>query len=897
MPALRRFLTSAQALRTFPRSSLPVGGYGVGVLSGWNMGIYQAEFGKKRVRIYGTFRSLATVGPLCVLRLSGMSDLDSVLAEGLSETRSPGPATSPLRVLILEDRSADAELMVEELRRVGFAPDWRRVETEPEYLEHLTPTLDLILADYSLPQFTAPRALQLIRDRGLAVPVIVVSERVGEDTAASLKKLGAVDYVPKDRLGLLGPAVHRALDRKRLREREQQAESVLRDSEQRYQALVEHSGDAILLVSAGDGTILTWNSGARRMYGYAASEVIGRPVTILAPPDRTAEVARILERLKRGEHVSQFETIRVRKDGTSICVSLTISPITDARGTVTGISAIARDITARKRAEEDRHRQAHLTTKLVALTEPFHRLLPTQEAVSMIGQGALRLSGADRAAVFMRQGDGTMNCRWAQGLTDEYTGQVLRHQDELPIGRIMRTAALQQLELPGERTVDATRPFLFSDLQDLSPEVLLRSLAQTEGYRALGIWPLICQGQVAGVVGCYYDAPRIWLPSEQEVFTAFCEEAAAALQNAQLYETQVQRMAELGVFYDLSRRLRAVHNVEDMYPILIERAMHLLRADYGAIALADLDRKTLMGVYAAGLPSGMQGRVYPLPDSLAGQVVQGSAPNRTDYVTQDALPGEVVEMYRQIGPAVNVPLRFDSELIGTMSVGWKGDPGIRPVGDTELQILDRIAEIAGTAIHRARQHHNLQQTYIQMVLALAQAIESRNAYPAGHSERMVALAEAIAGEMGCEGEEIQDIRWGARLHDIGKIGIPDDILGKPRPLTAQEWIIMRQHPVIGEEILKSVDRMRKVAKLVRHHQERWDGTGYPDGLQGEAIPLGARILAVVDAFGAITEARPYQKPRTREEAVLELQRSAGTQFDPRVVEVFCQVVDQALGDL
>lgn len=102
---------------------------------------------------------------------------------------------------------------------------------------------------------------------------------------------------------------------------------------------------------------------------------------------------------------------------------------------------------------------------------------------------------------------------------------------------------------------------------------------------------------------------------------------------------------------------------------------------------------------------------------------------------------------------------------------------------------------------------------------------------------------------------------------------------------------MRQHPVLGEEILRSVDRMRGVAKLVRHHQEKWDGTGYPDGLKGEAIPLGARILAVVDAYGAITEARPYKPARTHAEAVAEIRRCAGSQFDPRVAEVFCRVVE------
>jgi len=178
-----------------------------------------------------------------------------------------------------------------------------------------------------------------------------------------------------------------------------------------------------------------------------------------------------------------------------------------------------------------------------------------------------------------------------------------------------------------------------------------------------------------------------------------------------------------------------------------------------------------------------------------------------------------------------------------------------------------------------------------MVVALAHAIESRDSYTAAHSGRVVALAERMAHELGCSDQEVEDIRWGARLHDIGKIGVSDALLRKPTMLTEQEWTVMRQHPVLGEKILASAERMRGAAKLVRHHQERWDGSGYPDGLKGEAIPLGARILAVVDAYGAITEARPYKSARTHADAVDEIRRCAASQFDPNVVDVFCRVVE------
>jgi putative nucleotidyltransferase with HDIG domain len=209
-----------------------------------------------------------------------------------------------------------------------------------------------------------------------------------------------------------------------------------------------------------------------------------------------------------------------------------------------------------------------------------------------------------------------------------------------------------------------------------------------------------------------------------------------------------------------------------------------------------------------------------------------------------------------------------------------------------VRLLKSIAETGGAAIHRTRLYQTLQDSYIEMVLTLVRALDARDSYTGGHSERLAEWAEATARLLGCRDDEAQDIRWGALLHDIGKIAVPDAILRKPSRLTDEEWAIMRQHPVTGEEILRPVERMRGVAHILRHHHERWDGKGYPDGLVAERIPLGGRILAVVDAYSAITDERPYKPARPHAEAVAELRRSAGTQFDLKVVEAFCRMLER-----
>jgi len=210
-----------------------------------------------------------------------------------------------------------------------------------------------------------------------------------------------------------------------------------------------------------------------------------------------------------------------------------------------------------------------------------------------------------------------------------------------------------------------------------------------------------------------------------------------------------------------------------------------------------------------------------------------------------------------------------------------------------LNRFDNRQEIAEDFIEQLRKMLSVgssPQSLYEVVTSLSSALDARDHYTNGHSERVISYAKQIARELGMPMKHQEELVYLCLLHDIGKIGIPDHILNKPGRLTPEEFEIMKRHAEIGEKIISPIESLKSLKPLIRHHQEFYDGSGYPDGVRGEEIPLACRILAVVDTFDAMTTDRPYRKALPEEAAIAELRRCAGTQFDPMIVEVFIDIL-------
>jgi HD-GYP domain-containing protein (c-di-GMP phosphodiesterase class II) len=340
----------------------------------------------------------------------------------------------------------------------------------------------------------------------------------------------------------------------------------------------------------------------------------------------------------------------------------------------------------------------------------------------------------------------------------------------------------------------------------------------------------------------------------------------------------------------LTARLAQTNDVDEMVAFVVEElhgtfAFYLaaiqrldpdgvLRLVAGSGALAEVMAEFLLVEQSA--QDGVNGRVAR--SGVSALVTDTRADD--DYIVRDPQTDPRSEL--------SVPIVVDGSVWGVLNIEA---PEPHAFGEADAVLVEAVAASLGSSLHRAFLVADLERTFTTTLTALMSTVEAKDAYTASHEQQVAELAERVALRLGAAPSQARDVRYGALLHDVGKVAVPSEILLKPGPLTEAEWVTMKTHAIVGGELVGRIDAFAHLAPVVRASHERWDGGGYPDGLAGEAIPLGARIIAACDTYEAMTTDRPYRSARTPHHAREELRHVAGQQLDARVVEALLQELD------
>ena len=352
-----------------------------------------------------------------------------------------------------------------------------------------------------------------------------------------------------------------------------------------------------------------------------------------------------------------------------------------------------------------------------------------------------------------------------------------------------------------------------------------------------------------------------------------------------------QRVEELSVLNEISKVTMSVLNMEKLLDVYIA----LVRSKVGiancSILLVEPAGDDLVVCASAG-ESGpaLVGQRAPVGLGIEGWVAANRVPVLVDDLAGDPRFKDKGSAKYSDGSFICAPLVAKGELLGVIDLNRKTSGG--KFTENDLRLLSTIASQVSVAIDNARLYRMLQENSYRTVQALATTLEAKDRYTHGHSARVTDYSILVAKRMQLGDEDVERLRYAAQLHDVGKIGVDEAILRKPTSLTDGEREAVQEHPIIGERILEPLDFLADVKTIIRHHHERWDGRGYPDGIAGADIGTLTQIMSVADAYDAMTSERPYRHARSASDALVELRRCRGSQFDPTVIDEFVAALSE-----
>lgn len=605
-----------------------------------------------------------------------------------------------IRILLVEDLPTDAKLAQREISKDLKSCEFQVVETREGYLSALEKFQpDIIVSDYRLPQFDGLSALKLALERTPLTPLIMLTGSLNEDTAVSCMKAGASDYVIKEHIKRLGPAILRALEEKQVRIERQQAEMALRESEERFRSVYENATIGIYRTTP-DGKILMANPAAVRMLGYESFDELAKQNLEDSRLQTVAQRVKIREELEKEGIAQGMEIVLYKKDGSPIYVRENARAIRDETGKIIYYDGTLEDITAAKLADERIRHEAARAATLLRIASRLNASLDLQESLIAICEETAKALDLPIVNIYL------------------YNPEIDLFYPAMAVGMPEEEYRILPKFPPSvvENVNQNHSPVLIINASDIIKQLGITGIVERD-YRSVIIGYIQVSDETIGVLwGASVSINREYSPDDVALLSGIADQAALAITNARLFTQQKQaealyrtRSEELEALFTLSSRLREAQTPDEMIPILLNEMQRVVETDGGAVLLFDEESQKFTFTHATGNAAPEIGNSFPSHQGGSGRVLLSRQPFITPDYSKEPLRVETLRHITESGPMVIVPLQSENDFLGVFLASRLNKPDVKPVSENEIRLLSAMAEMAGNAIRRSRLFDDVQR--------------------------------------------------------------------------------------------------------------------------------------------------------------------------------------------
>ncbi|HHT9126304.1 MAG TPA: HD domain-containing phosphohydrolase [Candidatus Brocadiia bacterium] len=562
-------------------------------------------------------------------------------------------------------------------------------------------------------------------------------------------------------------------------------------------------------------------------------------------------------------------------------------PLINESGEVYGSVHIMRDVTEQKKADQKVKDEAEINKAVLTVAKFISSTMDVETITQNVVQITPSLVKCDRCVMLL----------W-----DDKQNVLLPmayHGLEANLVPVFKALRIKPGEIKAVDEIKKQKTTMVIEDPINSP-LLPSELVNTFKIGPNIMTPIISRGEVMGMLIIDYIKEHCTLgPRQIAIVEGIAAQTGIALENARLYRESMDRMMELEhhvqtiqALHDIDISILSTVNRDEILETSVQMIRRIIPCDRITVVTVDKEAKCFKYVAGFGIefPKGL---IVPFEDTNATEVLRTGRPiSRPNFFFEkNLLPLDRKFMEQGFRSDIRIPIKVKEEIVALLNIGSYRIAAYTP---EHLSTAEKLATQFGVALEHARLFQDLQDLLINTVKTLATTIDAKSPWTRGHSERVTKLAINIGRKMELTQKEIDDLQFAGLLHDIGKIGTSEHIIDKPGKLTDEEFAIVKEHPSKGAEIIKPIKQFENVIQGVLQHHERIDGMGYPNGLKNGGIHILGKILALADAYDAMTSERPYRKGLGWDKTIAEIKRCAGTQFDPTVVDAFLSTMEKGL---